>query len=557
MKKIPTTAFLVFLALLLTKNSTAYAIVPTLAIGPLAALSGLLAGLLVFVISGLVSTLGFKSLSQKMRGPKVVAWVTAILTTILLTAFGIGLYAWMGVRGLIYGAAGFIVLWAARRWGYLLRRPGAARYAIGTVAALLLVGLGTAVGYKMAQRTSAAKPDAAPASAKAVEVKDWPMFRGNRARTGNLDGVAGPKAPVGPVWAVKDPKVNIGDVSPSPAVANGRVYIAGSFASVFFRGGNVYCLDAETGKIIWRYKLSQQIFASPCVAGGRVYCGEGLHSDGNSSLYCLDATSGTLLWSFRTKSHVESSPTVEDGKVWFGAGDDGLYCLDAETGKEIWHFEGVHVDVGPAVDDERVYFGTGYTTQGMICLNRETGEKIWGVQTKFGAWGTPSVDGGALFFAIGNGNFVESAPESERFGRVICCEAATGRERWHRDVPDSVLTAIVVVGDRLYFGCRDGKVYCFDKKTGKTVWESATGGPVLSSPAVSGDMLYVGSEDGLIYAMETSTGRIAWKYDTKKVAGHATRIWSSPALAGGRLFFGTSSGYIFCLGHVEKKQPAS
>jgi outer membrane protein assembly factor BamB len=539
-----------FLAL----HSTAYAIVPSLAVGPLAALGGLMGGLLVFAISGLLGALGFKTLSQKMRGPRVTAWVAGAITVLFLAALIFFVYRWMGVRGVIYCAAGFGAIWAFRQWGYLLRRPGAARIAVVALAAIVLVAIGAGVGFRIAKNSQASPVLGNGAQTKIPVTKSWPMFRGGPTRTGVLDNKPGPEAPLDALWAIKDPNVNVGDLSASPAVADGNVFIAGSFASVFFRGANIYCLDAATGEIRWRFKTAQQVFSSPSVVEGRVYCGEGLHSDGNSSLYCLDATSGTRLWSFPTKSHVESSPAVADGKVYFGAGDDGLYCVETTSGTQVWHHENVHVDVPPAVDKGRVYFGTGYGESGMHCLDRQTGRPIWSVKTSHGAWGTPTVVGKGLYYAIGNGNFVESAPEGQRFGRVICCDAATGNERWHIDLPDAVLSSIAAVGDRIYFGCRDSHVYCRERQTGNEVWKYKTGGPVVSSPVVASGRVYIGSDDGCLYALNATTGELEGQYDTSKVTGRETRIWSSPALAGGRLFFGSSASYIFCLGHKEERK---
>jgi outer membrane protein assembly factor BamB len=561
------TAIALAALILVGVNSTVEAIVPSLAVGPLAALGGLMGGLLVFAISSLLGALGFKTLSQKTRGPRVTAWVAGTITTLFLAVMGYFVYRWMGARGVAYCAAGFAAIWAFRQWGYLLRRPGAARYAMVVVPAVALLGVGTGVGFWIAKNRQGSPRDSAirnPQSAigspaignPQSTIHSWPMFRGNAVRTGALDNKPGPKAPLDALWAVKDPDVSVGDLSASPAVADGRVYIAGSFASVFFRGANIYCLDAQTGEIRWRFKTAQQVFSSPAVANGRVYCGEGLHSDGNSSLYCLDATSGTLLWSFQTKSHVESSPAVADDKVYFGAGDDGVYCVNATSGTQVWHYEGVHVDVPPAVEGNRVYFGTGYGENGIYCLDGQTGQKIWSLKTSHGAWGTPTVVGGDFYYAIGNGNFVESAPEGQRFGRVIRCDAATGNERWHVDLPDAVLSSIAIAGNQAYFGCRDSHVYCYDRQTGKETWKYKTGGPVVSSPVVAGDRLYVGSDDGCLYALQAAQGELETKYDTSKVTGRETRIWSSPALTGGRLFFGSSASYMFCVGHVESK-PAS
>lgn len=385
---------------------------------------------------------------------------------------------------------------------------------------------------------------------EAQKTSDWPTFRANGARTGTLDAKPGPKFPVDAIWAVTDPETAIGDVSPSPVVVDGRVYTAGSFTSVFFRGGHIYCLDARNGNILWKYKTAQQVFSSPAVVGGRLFCGEGYHTDGNSKMYCIDAKSGNEIWTFQTRSHLESSPAVDGGHVFFGAGDDGLYCITADQGKEVWHFPNVHVDVAPAVDDKHVYFGTGYGELGIYCVDRKTGKKVWSLPTPHGAWGTPSIVGDEMFYATGNGTFYESAPESERTGRVICCDRNSGNEGWHFDVGDGVLSAIAVQAERVYFGCRDGNVYCLNRETGKQIWKCETGGPVVSSPALDGNMVFIGSDDGSMYGIDAASGDLKWFYDTTEKAPDS-KIWSSPALADGRLYFGTTASYIFCLGTVE------
>ena len=37
--------------------------------------------------------------------------------------------------------------------------------------------------------------------------------------------------------------------------------------------GNIHCLDAETGKILWTYATNSRIWSSTVVADGKVYCG--------------------------------------------------------------------------------------------------------------------------------------------------------------------------------------------------------------------------------------------------------------------------------------------
>ncbi|MCW4004583.1 MAG: PQQ-binding-like beta-propeller repeat protein [Candidatus Bathyarchaeota archaeon] len=87
----------------------------------------------------------------------------------------------------------------------------------------------------------------------------------------------------------------------SVAVVNGKVYTGAD-------DGNIYCLDAITGAKLWNTSaggISKNILwnsiavvyvrSSPAVSGGRVYVGS---LDGN--LYCLDANNGNVIWK-RTK----------------------------------------------------------------------------------------------------------------------------------------------------------------------------------------------------------------------------------------------------------------
>jgi len=55
-------------------------------------------------------------------------------------------------------------------------------------------------------------------------------------------------------------------VASSPAVADGYVYV-GSL------DGNVYCLNAATGDLIWNYATDNLVGSSPAVAGGYVFVG--------------------------------------------------------------------------------------------------------------------------------------------------------------------------------------------------------------------------------------------------------------------------------------------
>ena len=59
--------------------------------------------------------------------------------------------------------------------------------------------------------------------------------------------------------------------------------------------GNIYCLDANTSKEVWRFKTKHQVSSSPVVYKDSVYCGSA-----DRNLYCLDYRTGRLKWKFAT-----------------------------------------------------------------------------------------------------------------------------------------------------------------------------------------------------------------------------------------------------------------
>ncbi|NLX85434.1 MAG: PQQ-binding-like beta-propeller repeat protein, partial [Synergistaceae bacterium] len=91
--------------------------------------------------------------------------------------------------------------------------------------------------------------------------KDWPMFRTNNQRTGNLEYKTAKVAFTGEkVLNVKIPDM----VKSSPAIF-GNSIIFGS------NNGNIYSLDFYSGKTNWSYPTGNWVVSSPAVADGKVF----------------------------------------------------------------------------------------------------------------------------------------------------------------------------------------------------------------------------------------------------------------------------------------------
>jgi outer membrane protein assembly factor BamB len=100
----------------------------------------------------------------------------------------------------------------------------------------------------------------------------------------------------------------------SPALADGVLYFGGI-------DGNLYTVDAATGRERWKFAAEHGITSAPTVAGALVHFGS------LKGLYTLDAANGQLKWSYTTERIVTSTPAVSGGLIYFGGWDGNLYAV--------------------------------------------------------------------------------------------------------------------------------------------------------------------------------------------------------------------------------------
>jgi outer membrane protein assembly factor BamB len=363
---------------------------------------------------------------------------------------------------------------------------------------------------------------------------------------------------------------DMGEVMSAPVVMGDRVFFGAAKLTAFGEIGAVYAVDAETGAVAWRFDNGgalRPVYATPAVANGLVYCGEGLHSDAGCSLFALKADSGEVVWSIPTTSHTEGTPTITGNRVYFCAGDDGLFC--SEAGKVVWHREGaknrLHVDSPPAVAHGRVFAGSGYRTWAVFALDANTGDELWRVPETLRAFGPPLVLGSRVAFGLGTGNLTDDLMREPEVGEpgekvpagaVLCVDGVKGKVAWRTPLPRSVHTGMASDGYRVYAACRDGCVYALDRQTGAVRWRRPVGTGLVAGPvavtAFSGGAtlaVYAVTEEGLVVCLDPRTGEIVWTKDLSQLAGGRVRVLSSPAVVSidspGRrraVFVGGSSG---------------
>ena len=236
---------------------------------------------------------------------------------------------------------------------------------------------------------------------------DWPMWRYDAARSAaSPDGIATnltllwsrKLAPPRQAWPLEvHQRLNF-DASYEPVVM-GQLLFLGSQ-----NDGSVTAYDTTTGEERWKFYTEGPVRCASACWRGKVYTGS---DDGY--LYCLDAQTGKVVWKFRGapsdrpdkrqlgNGHlvsfwpVRGGPVVADGVVYFGAGiwptfGVFLHALEAETGK-VYGFVG-HNGVVSLLDlreTASLWTGRGGTPPPGYTNPRNTADH----KTPFDLWESP------------------------------------------------------------------------------------------------------------------------------------------------------------------------
>ncbi len=214
----------------------------------------------------------------------------------------------------------------------------------------------------------------------------------------------------------------IGPTESSPLVVHGVVYL-GDW------NGNVWALDAASGRTRWTARLHGAIKGSVALSGRTLYIGTYA-----GDVAALDARTGRVLWTSGGHGRIYSSPAVAYGRVYIGSLDGGVYAFGAATGDLLWaHPTGGYVYASPAVWHGRILVGS--YDHGFYAFDAATGEARWRFDANGPISGAAAVIDGIVYFST--------------FGRrTYALDASNGRQvaRW----PDGEYSPVVADSTHLY-----------------------------------------------------------------------------------------------------------
>jgi outer membrane protein assembly factor BamB len=355
-----------------------------------------------------------------------------------------------------------------------------------------------------------------------VRAADWPQFRGpNRDGVWNETGILQTfpavglkvrwRVPVGPGWS-------------SPVVVRGRVYLTDMRLDKPRAWERIRCFNESTGKLLWSYS-SELVYpewafipehgggpaATPIVESGKIY------SLGRSGqVDCLNARNGKVIWETHLERKYEigelscrGSPLIEGNLLILFTGAKPGACviaLDKQTGNEVWKA------LNDAVSNSSpmIIVAGGkrqlivWTNNSVTSLNPVTGETYWRelmVTSGNDSIPTPVVQKNRLLIS---GLMFELDARTPA-AKVLWPETMAASKRILSNTSTPLL-----LGDFVYSAKSNGELVCLEAGTGKQVWgttnvtELKTGASIHLTP--NGDAVFLFTDEGNLILARLAPG---------------------------------------------------
>ena len=408
-----------------------------------------------------------------------------------------------------------------------------------------------------------------------VNAADWPHWRGPErndivAESSGWDGKTWIK---GDLW-----QLSVGAGSSSPIVVGDRVYLTGWSGN----RDSVYCVHADTGKVLWRQTYSSPRYGRFAVGDQRLYSGAC-----STPEYDVETR---LLFTLGVDGDLNAWDTVGDGqRVWgfniydrYGAQRRPEVAVRRKTRRDYGYMS------SPLVVGNQLIVEVGGRTGNLVGLDKPSGRELWLSKNRdeAGHTGGPvpmTVEGIPCVAVLTLRNLVVTRIDGQRAGQTVAVFPWTtdfanniptpavhgdsvivtsaynrfavcrvkislsgAKKVWeNKEVASGVCSPIIHEG-RVYWAWRG--VHCLDVETGKELWTGGKIGSQGSCVVTSDNRLVVYGNKGELFLVE-SAKRSPSKYAQLAASRVFSRTdaWPHVVLANGRLICRDRNGAVRCL----------
>jgi len=371
--------------------------------------------------------------------------------------------------------------------------------------------------------------------------QDWSQWRG----TNRDSKVTGFKSPTSwPAELKQDWKVTVGSGDATPVLAGNKIYLN-------TRQGDqevILCLDAATGKELWKNTYAAMAVTGPSASQHPGPRGTPAFSNGkvvtfgaSGILSCLDASTGKLLWRKDNPSNAfpafftGTSPLITDEMciVHIGKKDDGqVIAYDLTSGNEKWKWSGE----GPSYSSPSVMTIEGkkllivITEKNIMALSLADGKSLWQiatpVQQRFYNCVSPYIDGQTIYFT-GQGTGMKAIKVEKSANEY------TTKELWNNTAASAKWNTPILKDGFLYGFTDQKRIYCLNATSGQTAW---------IDNAVTSDFSTIVDCGSVIVGLTSTDNLIVLKPDGKEYSEVAkykvadTPIYGYPVISGNSIY---------------------
>ncbi len=307
----------------------------------------------------------------------------------------------------------------------------------------------------------------------------------------------------------------------------------------------------------WSTQLEGRVLFTDTVTspdGSRVYTATvGDDVPNKCGIYCLDAQTGEILWYIPTKNSIKNNLIYQNDKIYTQDTEGLVYCLNASDGSEIWTAQvdlqrSLGTSSGLCMDEKAVYAGSA---SDVSAFNAETGEKLWDYHRNRG-------ENSPAEFVLAGDKLILSS----HWDAIFALDKNTGSLLWENmdeDIRFRSSTPIAIDANRLLVA-DDDAVAIVNLENGeitKTNFENYNFGS-SGQPVIDGNIAYLPTATKGIVAFDLDTQQIAWEMQPGTAlaftacytnAKNALTVEGTPVLSGDQLIFAASDGYLY---HINK-----